>query len=375
MSVQIRSLCLPQDALKFIKAQWQFYADDPLWVPPLLIEQKKLLDTKRNPFYEHAEIQLYFAERDGKVVGRIAAITNELHNQIHNDNVGFFGFFESIDDPEVAQALVEAAKNWLSQKGKDRIRGPVNPSMNDTCGLLVEDFSSPPVVLMPYNPPYYGKLLEAAGLEKVMDLYAYLLEKDRVFNDRLERYQKIIRQRYQVTVRPMNFRNKKQFWQDVALIEHIYNRAWEPNWGFVKLTDAEFQALAKDLKQIADPDLVLIAESKGKLCGCVIALPNINEALIYNRSGHLLPGIWHLLTKQKRITMVRILILGLLPEFQGKGIDAVLYYEIARRGVEKGYTKAEASWVLENNAPMNLALEKTLQARRYKTYRMYEAAV
>ncbi len=375
MGVEVEVLRIPRDVLRFIKTQWAFYQNDPLWVPPLILEQKKLLDTRRNPFYQHAEIQLYFARRNGQIVGRIAAITNELHNEIHNDRVGFFGFFESINDPEVSKALINAAAEWLRSRGKDRIRGPVNPSMNDTCGLLVEDFSSPPVVLMPYNPPYYAQLLEAAGLEKVMDLYAYLLEKEQVFNERLERYQGIIRQRYQVTVRPMYFKNKRLFWQDVGIIEEIYNRAWEPNWGFVKLTDAEFKALAKDLKQIADPDLVLIAESKGKVCGCVIALPNVNEALIYNRSGHLLPGIWHLLTKKKRITMIRILILGLLPEFQGKGIDAVLYYEIARRGVAKGYMKAEASWVLENNAPMNLALEKTLRAKRYKTYRMYEAAI
>lgn len=373
--VEIQRLRIPNDVLKFIKLQWKFYEHDPLWVPPLLIEQKKILDPRRYPFYQHAEIQLFFARKGGEIVGRIAAITNELHNQIHNDNVGFFGFFESVNDQAVANALITAAKEWLQQRGKDRIRGPVNPSMNDTCGLLVEDFRYPPVVLMPYNPPYYAQLLEAAGLQKVMDLYAYLLEKEQVMNERLIRFQSLIRQRYHITVRAMNFKNKRQFRKDIEVIRSIYNRAWEPNWGFVKLTDNEFDAIAKDLKQIADPDFVLIAEAKGEPCGCVVALPNINEALIANRSGRLLPGIWHLLTKRRKIKMIRILILGLLPAFQGKGIDAVLYYEVAERGIAKGYTSAEASWILENNAPMNVALEKTLRARRYKVYRMYEAPI
>lgn len=368
--------CSRRDRLRFVKAQWQFYRHDRNWVPPLIFDRMKLLDVQRNPFYEHSKLALFLAEERGQPVGRIAAIVNDNHNRTHNDRVGFFGFYESVDSSEVSAALLDAAAEWLSvAHGMMHIRGPVNPSMNDECGLLVEGFDRPPVVLMPYNPPYYGTLLEQWGLQKVMDLYAYLLDEQNYRSEKLEQMIGVVRQRTKVQIRAMNFRDRQQFRRDVATIKELYNSAWEKNWGFVKMTDAEFDYLAADLKQIADPNLILIAEVGGRAVGFGLALPDINECLIHNRSGRLLPGLWHLLTKQRRITLVRIIVLGILEEYRRTGIDAVLYWEIGERAKARGVHWGEASWILETNDPMNRALEHTMRGVRYKTYRLYERAI
>lgn len=358
----------------FVRLQWRFYRDFPLWVPPLRVEAEKLLNPKRNPFFAHARMQLFVAERDGEAVGRIAAILNELHNQIHGDQVGFFGFFESVPDEAVARMLLHAAAEWIAQYGRTRLRGPVNPSMNDECGLLVEGFEYPPAILMPYNPPYYAELLEAVGLCKAKDLLAYELT-SQALTDRLRRGQELVRQRYGIWVRAMDFRNRQLFRQDVEHIKEIYNRAWQPNWGFVRLTDAEMDALVKSLRQIADPELAIFAYRGDAPIGFALALPDINQVLWYNRSGRLLPALWYLLTRRRSIDAMRILILGILPEHQHLGADAVLYYELARRGLQRGIRRAEASWVLEDNWAMRNPLEKLLNARPYKRYRIYEAPV
>lgn len=364
-----------RDRLRFVKAQWAFYRGDRNWVPPLIFDRMKLLDVRRNPFYEHSKIALFLAMDGSTPVGRIAGIVNDNHNRTHGDRVGFFGFYESIRSQEVTAALLDAAAEWLTLHGMTHIRGPVNPSMNDECGLLVEGFDRPPVVLMTYNPPYYAELLEGWGLQKAMDLYAYLLDQNSYRSEKLQRMIGIVRQRTGVHIRAMNFRDRQQFRHDVALLKDIYNTAWEKNWGFVKMTDAEFDFLAADLKQIADPDLVLIAEVDGKPAGFALALPDINQCLIHNRSGRLLPGLWHLLTKRKAIDTVRIIVLGLLPQYRRTGIDAVLYWEIGERAHKRGIRWGEASWILETNAEMNHALEHTMHGVRYKTYRLYERAL
>ncbi|MCX7929188.1 MAG: hypothetical protein N2663_00480 [Chlorobi bacterium] len=361
-----------RDRLRFIKAQWQFYRADPYWVPPLIFDRMKLLDVRRNPFYEHSKIALFLAMDGGTTVGRIAAIVNDNHNRTHGDRVGFFGFYESVVSQEVTDALLDVAAEWLAVHGMTHIRGPVNPSMNDECGLLVEGFERPPVVLMPYNPPYYAELLEGWGLEKVMDLYAYLLDQTSYRSEKLQRMIGIVRERTGVQIRAMNFRDRAQFQRDVLTIKDIYNTAWEKNWGFVKMTDAEFDFLAADLKQIADPNLVLIAEIDGKPAGFALALPDINQCLTHNRSGWLLTGLWHLLTKRKTIDLVRIIVLGVLPQYRRTGIDAVLYWEIGERAHARGIRWGEASWILETNDAMNHALQNTMRAVRYKTYRLYE---
>ena len=337
---------------KFINCQWNFYKDDKNWVPPMKSERKKVLDVKNNPFYEHSEIQLFLAESGNEIVGRIAAIVNYNHNKTHNDKVGFFGFFESIDNKDVATALFDAAADWLRKKGMDAMRGPENPSMNDEIGLLVDGFDSPPVIMMTYNPKYHIDLIENYGFQKAKDLYAYQLIYGKFQSDKLLRMQEIIRKRYDVTIREVNFKNKNQLKKDVDTFKDVYNAAWVPNWGFVKWTDAEMDFIAQDLKTVADPSLAIIAESKGEIAGFALALPDINQCLIHNKSGSMLGAIWHLLTKKKTINNVRIIALGIIPKFQKSGIDSVLYYELGVRGHKMGAEFGEASWVLEDNEMM-----------------------
>lgn len=375
MPVSIKIVSSKSDVMRFIQAQWNFYHGDPNFVPPILMDRKKLLDREKNPFYKHSEMEMFLAERDGKVVGRIAAIANYRHNEIHNDKIGFFGFFECEDNKDTAKALLDAAADWLRKKGRSDMRGPVNPSMNDEVGLLVEGFNEPPVVLMTYNPKYYANLLEGYGLEKIKDLYAYRLRHKDYRTEKLSRLTDVIRERYKVTLRNFDFRNKEQFRRDVEDIKRIYNQAWEPNWGFVKLTDEEFDFLVADLKQIANPEFVYIAESEGQTAGFLLALPNINRALIHNKRGSLLGALWCLLTKKKKIDAVRIVVMGVLPEFKNRGLDAYMYNEIGARTERHGMTWGEASWILEDNIEMNKAAVRTMNGERYKTYRIYQKAL
>lgn len=372
MNFEIKPIGAKKDKMRFIKSQWNFYKNDPNWVPPIIADRVKLLDTVKNPFYKHSIIQLFIAESDGKIVGRIAAIINDNHNKTHNDKVGFFGFFECINNQEVANALFDTAGDWLKARGMTVMRGPENPSQNDEVGLLIDGFDMPPVLLMTYNPKYYIDLIDDSGFKKAKDLYAYNLKMEDYRSEKLIRMQNIIRKRYKVTIRDMNFKNKAQFTKDVKTLKEIYNNAWEPNWGFVKMTDAEFDFLAADLKPVAESTLTFIAEIDGKPAGFALALPDINQALIHNKKGSLLGAVWHLLTKKKKITWVRIIVLGVLKEYQKTGIDSVMYYEFFKRGSKMGITNGEASWILEDNEMMNKAATKTMNGELYKTYRLYE---
>lgn len=360
---------------KFINCQWNFYKDDKNWVPPMKSERKKVLDVKNNPFYQHSEIQLFLAESNSEIVGRIAAIMNYNHNKTHNDKVGFFGFFESIDNQDVATALFDAAASWLRKKGMDAMRGPENPSMNDEIGLLIDGFDSPPVIMMTYNPKYHIDLIENYGFQKAKDLYAYQVVYGEFQSEKLLRMQEFVRKRYDVTIREVNFKNKNQLKKDVDTFKDVYNAAWVPNWGFVKWTEAEMDFIAQDLKTVADPSLAIIAESKGEIAGFALALPDINQCLIHNKSGSMLGAVWHLLTKKKNINNIRIIALGIIPKFQKSGIDSVLYYELGARGNKMGALTGEASWVLEDNEMMNRGLTTTMNGKVYKTYRLYEKKI
>lgn len=363
------------DLKRFIKSQFNFYKNDENFVPPLMMDRLKLLNKDKNPFFKHSKMELFMIENNGKITGRIAAIINENHNKTHNDKVGFFGFFECENNQETANILFDEASKYLKSNGMTEVRGPVNPSMNDESGLLIDGFDSPPVVLMTYNPKYYIDLIEGYGLSKIKDLYAYHLINEEYVSEKLERMQSIVRKRNSLTIRSMNFSNKKQFKQDVETLKYIYNNAWEPNWGFVKMTDEEFDFLANDLKTIADPDYALIAEINGKPAGFALALPDINQCLIHNKNGSLLPGIWHLLTKKKKINLLRIIVLGILPQYQRTGADAVLYWELGTRGKPKGIEYGEASWILEDNEMMNKGLTTTMLGKVYKTYRIYQKEI
>lgn len=375
MQVQIKEIHSKKDKLTFIKSQWQFYRDDPFWVPPMISDRYKLIDIERNPFYKHSELKLVLAYKGSEIVGRIAGIVNYNHNAIHKDKTAFFGFFECENDVDTARKLLESVENWLSSKGYDTVIGPVNPSINDEIGMLIDGFDSPPVLMMTYNPRYYNELMDSCGYTKAKDVYAYLLEPETFITEKAVRMQEVIKKRYNIVLRDVNLKNNEQFKRDVQTLKDIYNSAWEPNWGFVKWTDEEFDFIAKDLKMIADPRLAIIVEAKGKIAGFGLALPNINECLIYNRRGSTIGALYHILTKKKRIKFIRIIALGIMPEFQKTGIDSILYYEIGTRALKLGYRFGEASWILEDNEMMNRALTSTMGGHIYKRYRLYQKRI
>lgn len=375
MDFEIKQIIGKSEMKRFVKSQWNFYKNDKNFVPPLIMDRMKMFDKSKNPFFEHSEMEFWTAERNGKVIGRIAAIKNDNHNITHNDKVGFFGFFECVNEQKVADALFTTAAKWLKSKGLTHIRGPLNPSQNDEVGLLVEGFDSPPVVLMTYNPKYYMDLIINAGFTKAKDLFAYHLIEKEFMSDKLARLQNIVRERNKVSLRNVEFKEKTQFRKDVDTLKEIYNQAWEPNWGFVKMTDAEFEFLANDLKQIAEPDFTFIVEVNGEPAGFALALPDINQCLIHNNSGGVLGALWHLTTKKKKIDLVRIIVLGVLPKFQKSGVDAVIYYELGARNRKHNIPYAEASWILEDNLMMNRGLTTTVNGRLYKKYRVYEKTV
>jgi hypothetical protein len=373
--IRIRKVENEQDRMKFIKLPWSIYKEDPFWVPPLIFDVRKNLDPAKNPFFKHAEVALFIADKDGTDVGRIAAIKNDNHNNFHKDKAGFFGFFESIDDEEVSDLLLDKACQWVKEKGFDEIIGPVNPSTNDECGLLVDGFDSYPVFLMPYNPRHYESKITGFGFEKAKDLYAYYIPSE-VINDvklmaKLERMSDLIKKRSDVTTHKLNM---KDLTSEVRKIEEIYNSAWESNWGFVPITTAEFDYMAESLKMIVDPDLVMFAEVGGVPAGFTLSLPDFNQVL-KKMNGRLLPfGFLKILTGKKKIDFLRVIIMGVKPEFQKKAIDSVFYLETIKNGNKNGYTGAEISWVLEDNMPMRMTAEK-LGARIYKTYRIFRKSL
>jgi len=374
MSLSVYPARSSSERKQFITMVWDLYQDDPNWVPPLIADRKKLLNAEKNPFWRHADMEMFLAKQDGKIVGRIAAIINWAHNQIHEDKVGFFGFFESENKVSTAHSLFGAAAEWLAERDIEVMRGPVNPSINDEVGLLVDGFNDPPQILMNYNPEYYSALIESYGLTKVKDLYAWRLTPD-FLSPKLNRVQEAVRKRENLKVRTFRFSPKLAFKEDIEILREIYNRAWEPNWGAVKMNRDEFNALATDLKQMAAKDLVLLVEANAQPIGFALALPDINQALIRNRKGGMIGALWHLVTGKKRIKRGRIIVLGVAPEFQRRGIDGALYYEIGTRMVHNhGYVEAEASWVLDDNEMMNRAA-KMLKGEIYKTYRLYDKTI
>lgn len=368
---RIRTVTTGKDRDRFIQFLWRIYEGNPAWVPPLLMDRRKIMDKQKNPFYKHADAEFFIAERNGEMVGRIAAIINHNHNKEHNENIGFFGFFECVNDQAVAHALLDHAKSYLKARGVTAMRGPANPSVNDDWGLLIEGFERPPAILMPYNPPYYVQLLEQYGLKKVKDLYAYHLTQNKVYTDKMERVYNLVQQRHRMTFRSLDM---KRFSKEVQIVKEIYNKAWAKNWGSVPMTDEEIDALAADLKPVVEPELVIFAEMQGKTIGFALSIPDINIALRYNKKGRLLPGLFRLFLHKKKIDSVRVIVLGVLPEYQKTGAAAVLFYETAIHAKELGYQWGEASWVLEDNFPMIRAAE-AMSAELYKKYRLYEVAV
>ena len=374
--LRVRAARTRQDLKRFIDLPYRLHARDPVWVPPLRRDVESLLSRSKNPFFEHAEAEYFLAERDGQVVGRIAAISNRLHNETHGDQVGFFGFFESIHDQAVASALLDAASGWCRERNHDVLRGPASFSVNDECGLLVDGFQSPPTLMMPHNPPYYIELLERAGFTKAKDLLVYQGGSEERYvpvPERLARGTELIRQRQGITLRPLDVKN---FQREVERIKELYNAAWEKNWGFVPMTEHEIDHLAEQFKPVVIPEMVPMAEKDGKLIGFGIALPDLNVVFRRHRSGRLFPMIVDLLwsLKMKRIRRARIMLLGVLPEYRGKGVDAMLYHWIWTKSGDRKIYWGEAGWILEDNPAMNAGLEK-MTFRVYKTYRLYDRPI
>lgn len=357
-----------EDHREFLAFPYRHYREDPFWVAPLRVAQKELFDTTRHPFWKHAELQCFLARGPAGTVGRIAAIIDRNYNEFHQEAAGFFGFLEMVNDPEVARALLEAASGWLRERGARLLRGPLNPSTNYECGLLVEGFDSSPWVMMPYNPPYYGELIERAGWRRAKDLYAYYLNTEIVTLSKVERVAARAMKAGELRVRPLR---RRDFRAEAALAWEIYSSAWSRNWGFAPMTRDEFLHLAGEMKPLANPELVLFAEIAGKPVGFVLALPDLNRALKPAR-GRLFPlGLLKIMYHKRTIRGMRVITLGVLEPYRTAGVAAALYAEIIRRGIQQGFREAEMSWVLEDNVLMNRSLD-ALSARRYKTYRIYE---
>jgi len=328
---------------------------------------KNALSKDKNPFYQHSSIEQFVARRDDKVVGRIAAVVDHNFIKAQGQEIGLFGFFECIDDHNVANALFECAAQSLKERKMQRMLGPSNPSMNDEIGVLLDAFDIPPAIKMVWNPPYYPVLYENAGFSKAMDIFAYDMHEDDA-TDRLKRMGLAILKRSKISIRKVNM---KRFDEEVETFRQVYNSAWSDNWGFVPWTKEEFEHTAKSLKQIIDPDIVLIAEDQGKPAGFALGLPDLNMALKHI-NGRLFPfGLPILLYHSRKINRIRVPILGVVKEYRGRGIDTALYYETFRIGTGKGYHSVEMSWILEDNELMNRAAEM-MGARKYKTYRLYE---
>lgn len=356
---------------RFIDFPWKVYADDPAWVPPLRSDVRKLMSPE-HPFQQHADTEYYIAlDPGGAVVGRIAATVNHVYNDFHETRTGFIGLFESVDDPAVARALLVAAADWLREQGMTEAIGPFNLSTNDELyspGILLDSFDHPPALLMAHNPPYYAALFDAAGWTKRKDLLSYWMEEETGPPERLLKGMERLAGRVDgLVVRQLRL---KELDQEVERIKEVYNAAWQRNWGFAPLTEAEMTHLAAELGPIVDSRYALIAEVDGEPIGFAVALPDYNQALRHV-NGRLFPfGFLKLLWYRRRIDRLRVFILGLKPGYQRQGIDALFYLKMYQNGLAAGIHRAEAGWILEDNWGMRRGLER-LGAYAHKTYRVY----
>jgi len=395
--VVVRPATTAADIKRFIAFPYALHRGDPMWVPPLRMEVRKLLSRTKNPFLHRNQAEYFIAFRKAagqaashyrpsrppfrpphlptfreggekwEILGRIAAIHNRAHNEAHDENVGFFGFFECVDDQGVADALFAAAGKWLKNRGLTAIRGPTSFSTNDECGLLVDGFNTPPTVMNPHNPSYYVDLVEQSGFSKAMDLFQYHTVNPRLPEKLIERVKKVLEHK-NITLRTLDM---KHFDDEIEKIKEIYNSAWEKNWGFVPMSDDEIDHLAAQLKPVVVPELVMFVEQEGRPIGFAAVLPDFNVALKKNPSGRLFPGIFKILLAARKIKRIRIFLLGLLKEFRGIGADVVMYHWIWDTGYRLGHRWAEAGWILEDNVPMNNAIQR-LGFEHYKTLRIYD---
>jgi GNAT superfamily N-acetyltransferase len=355
---------------QFINFPWKLYADDPNWIPPLLADHKRLLGFRHHPFYDDGAIRTFVAYRDGEVCGRVAAIVNHGHNRRAGEKRGFFGFFESIDDQNVASGLFDAAAAWLRQQGMTAIRGPANPSLNYECGLLVEGFHSPPTFMMTYNPPYYGKLVEGWGFQKAQDLLAFWGHIDMIsgLDRKLWFIANEAKERFHVKLRTMD---RSRFRQEVEMFLRVYNSSMEGTWGFAPLSPGEIKVLAAGLKHLIAPELALVAEVDGEPIGACLGLLDYNPR-VKAIGGRLFPfGFIKLIRNKHELKKMRVISINVVPEYQRWGLGVVLLGGLIPPIQKWGMHEAEFSWVLESNTLSRGSLEKG-GAKLDKTYRLYD---
>lgn len=359
---------------RFLQVPYTIYADDPHWVAPLLMDVEKVFrDT--NPLFEHAEMQLWVARRNGRDVGRIAGILEDLHNRTHNDRAAFFGFFESVNDQTVADQLFAQTAEWARSKGMKRLLGPMNPTTNDECGLLVDGFDCPPVFMMTYNPRYYVDLLESAGFAKAKDLLAYDFDLGNTPMSRFERiWAKFQKREPDLRIEPVR---KRTLEAQLTQIQHVYNKAWQHNWGFVPMTDAEIQFMAVRLKPLLVEGLTQIALNGHEPVGFLLASSDFNEAFQPLKGRILSPGLFQALPyllQWKVPRYCRVLTLGVSAGYRGRGIEAAMLTQGLRTGFRLGFKRVESSWILEDNTAVQRVIA-LFGGEPYKTYRLYEKAV
>jgi hypothetical protein len=369
--IEIKEVISSGDLMKFIKFSNELYRSEKYYVPYLISDRKKFLDRSKNPFFQHARVAYYLAYRDGKLAGRIAGIINDLHNEFHKEKTGFFGFFDCVNDMDVAGALFEAAANFVRREKMGIIRGPMNFSTNDEIGLLIDGFDSYPTFMMTYNPRYYIELYEKLGLRKVEDVFAYYIDDKCKPDERMVNIVEKVRARNRIKIREIDLND---FQNELEIVRTIYNDAWSDNWGFVPMTPEEFQHTADDFKKLVEPKLVLLAFVDNEPAGFTLAMPDYNQ-IFRKMNGRLFPtGLLKFIyyTKFKRIINgARIITMGIVHKYQKMGLDLILCYDTFIIGPRNGYWWGEMSWILERNTLMNKAAE-TLGGHIYKTYRIYD---
>lgn len=378
MPVIVREHQVGGNIAPFLEAGFKVFEGDPNWVPPLSFEIGERLSPKKNPFFKRGEATLFTAWKDGKLVGRISAQIDREHLAVWKDDTGFFGFFDTIDDQEVADTLVDAAARWLERRGMKRMLGPFSLYANEEVGLLVEGFDLPPMLMMPHSRDYQGKLAEGAGLSKEKDLLAYRFERGLPLSERVKKAHADVAKLPEVRLRSIDMKN---FAADMTAIIEMYNDTWAGKWGFVPAREDEAAKMVQDLKLVVDPDLAFLAEVNGKPMGMCIALPNLNEA-IHDLGGKLFPfGFAKLLwrVKVKHPKTARLMMLGIHKDVRSNvkrygGLSSAMYVELRNRAYAKGYEWAELSWTREDDAPVNLGI-RAMGGKIYKRYRVYEKAL
>ncbi len=364
--MEVKEVRTARDLDRFIELSFSLYKNYPHYVPQLRKELRDQFSSK-NPFFMHAAVKYFVAEKEGRIVGRICSIINNRHREFQQEDAGFFGFFESVNERDVAKALLDAVSADLKAAGMKRMRGPMNFSTNEECGFLIEGYHEHPMIMTSYNPSYYNDLMETSGMGKAKDLYAYVHEVQKSLPEKVLRVAAIAEKRG-ITVRPVN---KKKFDSEMLVFREVYNDAWEKNWGFIPLTDEEIFYLGERLKQIVVPELTLIAEDNGSPVGFLGMVPDFNIVL-KKMHGNINPlTIMKALYYSRKIRDLRLLLLGIKKHYRNKGVDALLFREGFKGIRTGGYKRVEFSWILEDNIPVQRIVEMA-GGRLYKKYRIYE---